>query len=74
MTKLSWFQLMWKNFYIQLFVIAVAMFIYLVFFAEDFVSPLAKIMAISVPVAMIFTIGYKGFYQFWKDYKEGKSR
>ena len=75
--QLTWFQLMWKNWYIQLFAIAViALFgvLYQHFFVESFYSLTALLIGIGIPTGMMVMIAYKAFYQFWNDYKSGKSR
>ena len=73
----TWFQLMWKNFYIQLFVVAIIAIIglfYYEFFVEPFYLLGGFLVALAIPIGMMILIGYKGFYQFWNDYKQGKSR
>lgn len=66
-----WFSIMWKNFYIQLFFIAL--------FAIGFVFYLFDnepefYIALTVPSLAAVIIVFKGFYQFWQDLKNGRSR
>jgi len=65
-TLRNWFALMWQNFYIQLVVIAIGFIIGLCVTG-------AAIWSI-LPSIIILVVGYKGFYQFWDDMKNGTSR
>lgn len=72
--ELSWFELMWKNSYIQLFLVAIAFLVILLVIKDEVYEPWMFYVGIAVPIGMMVMIAYKGFYQFWCDYKEGKSR
>lgn len=58
--KPTWFSLMWSNNYIQLFALAIA-FLILLIVKEVY-------LLIPLPALMMIIIGYKGFYQYWKEY------
>lgn len=77
-SKYTWFQLMWKNGYIQIFIVAIIflmiMLYYEYFSPEPFYSTEGFIIALIIPIGIMILIGYKAFYQFWNDYKQGKSR
>ena len=64
---------MWKNFFIQLFLIAIFA-IALVFFLFDDKKDVNFYIAIAVPVLAAIITAFKGFYQFWQDLKNGRSR
>jgi hypothetical protein len=75
--QLTWFQLMWKNWYIQLFATAIIFILgelYVNFFVEPFYSIGGVIVGFGIPIGMMIMIAYKGFYQFWNDYTHGRSR
>lgn len=69
---LSWRQLMWKNFYIQLFIIALAALVGEFYLIDSFYSFGGFILGISIPIGVMILIAYKGFYQFWRQYSKGK--
>lgn len=65
----KWFEIMWDNGYIPLFAVAA------IAFSTVFLTLQGSDLWISVlPAAVMVLIAYKGFYQFWKDLKNGKSR
>lgn len=64
MNKLTWFRLMWKNWFIQLFVVGLTILI-ASFFLPDLGLPGGIIGA-----AICIIIGYWGFYKFWKEYSK----
>ena len=66
-----WFKIMWMNYYIQLFIICLAA-IGLVLSSD--LDGLDLILALAIPTAAALVICYKGFYQFWDDLKNGRSR
>ncbi len=70
--KLTWFKLMWKNFYIQLFVLAVAFLIGVFVEIDSFYSISGLIIAFAIPIGMMIMIGYLGFYKFWRYYNNIK--
>ncbi len=83
----SWISLMWKNFYVFLFVcFSVLLTIEIIHFRDiidslsdsyDHDGAIAMVFIMfgcMIPPAVIAIICYKGFYQFWKDYKTGKTR
>lgn len=67
----AWFKIMWQNFYIQIFVIAVAFFIGIL---TQIDGSFMFYVILAIPVLMMIVIGYKGFYQFWRDLQQGTSR
>lgn len=68
-----WFSIMWKNFFIQLFLIAIFA-IGLVVFLFDEERGFDFYLALTVPSLAAIIIAFKGFYQFWQDLKNGRSR
>ena len=82
----NWFKIMWGNHYIHIFVVALAITIYeLCVFSkvvdtvqENFMVGVAEgimtTMGVSIPPAITIIVAYKGFYQFWNDLKNGRSR
>jgi hypothetical protein len=72
--QLTWFQLMWMNSYIQLFGVAIVFLVAEIYFWDTFFSLGGLIVGLAIPIGMMILIAYKGFYQFWNDYKNGKSR
>ena len=66
-----WFKIMWMNWYIQLFAICIA-FIFLV--CVSGLENIDFLLAITLPVAAAIVIAFKGFYQFWNDLRNGRSR
>ena len=77
--KLTWWQLMFKNGYVQLFPIAVLVFVVgiAIWNTAYFVGvPFTDYefngawFAIVIGALMIFLLAYKGFYQFWKEYSK----
>mgnify|MGYP001602017695 FL=1 len=69
MEKLTWFKLMWKNGYIQLFIVALAFLIGEISQYDSFYSLTGFYVGISIPILMMLMIAYFGFYKFWKYYK-----
>lgn len=79
--KLTWFQLMNKNGYILYFIVGLIFFIGMLTQWNNFyymelplVGDVDGRWSILIPIGMMIMIGYKGFYQFWNDYKAGRSR
>ena len=82
----KWFSIMWKNGYIFLFLVGLgAMITQLVMWDEmmEMVrenyswSTWGAIMVtigMLMPAAIASVIAYKGFWQFWNDLKNGRSR
>lgn len=68
-----WFKIMWQNHYIQTFIAALILAIMFVTFYDDEFN-FGFFVGLSVPVSIMATIAYKGFYQFWNDLKKGQSR
>lgn len=62
----QWFKLMWKEFYFQLFVAGLAVLIGGIVIG----AWLLKIIGLLVCTV----IGYKGLYQRWQDFINGRSR
>ncbi|MEK6829556.1 MAG: hypothetical protein AABY15_05550 [Nanoarchaeota archaeon] len=82
----NWFKIMWKNGYIFIFLVALAGIItqfvkwddmmemvYDNFYYSNF-GGIMCIIAMLIPWAIIGIVSYKGFYQFWNDLKNGRSR
>ncbi len=81
-----WFALMWQNSYIQLFSVGfILLLMELIKFgwvldtvSENFsygvFGGIFTLLGMVIPLAVTSVIGYKGFYQFWKDIKFGKTR
>ncbi len=67
----NWFKLMWANAFIQLFLGSIVLGIIILTAKFDEAS---SYLSILIPIAMFIMIGYKGFYQFWKDIINGRSR
>lgn len=70
--KLTWFQLMWKNFYIQLFVVAVVALTLEIYYMDSFYSLGGFLIGVAIPISMILMISILGFYKFWKEYNNVK--
>lgn len=72
--KLSWWKLMWKNSFIQLFVV-LAIFLGIEFLCrDDFYSENGFYVGISIPIISMIMIVYGAFYKFWKGYLEDKKK
>ena len=70
----NWFKIMWKNTYIQLFVLALAFFIGVICSYNSFDVAWGFWLCLAIPSLIMIVIAYKGFYQFWNDLKNGQSR
>jgi len=83
----KWFSIMWKNKYILLFLIAFTGFVFELIYFKDVITMVTDAVgsdgigfgilagfALSLPTLMMAIIGYKGFYQFWNDLKNVRSR
>jgi hypothetical protein len=82
----NWFRIMWKNSFIFLFLVGLGgMITQLVLwndmiemirenFAFETFGGIMTIIAMLIPPAMVGIIAYKGFWQFWNDLKNGRSR
>ena len=67
---LTWFRLMWKNAYLQLFVVAIVFLVVELSFRDEFYSELGFYVGISIPIGMMIMISTMGFYKFWKEYSK----
>lgn len=67
-----WFKIMWRNYYIQTFTAALFLAIMFILFYREFNS--GFVIGLSIPVLAMSIIAYKGFYQFWNDLKNNRSR
>jgi len=77
-----WLKLMWSNGYIFYFLLTLTAAIILIFFPgvfgfdevliED--EPWGRWIGLIIPVVGMILVCYKGFYQFWNDMKNGRSR
>lgn len=68
----KWFQLMWKNRYIQIFIIAAGSLVFIITKAQQIIdeSGLFWLLAtLFIPLTTIFCISYFAFYRFWKKIK-----
>ena len=62
----KWFKLMWNNYYIQLYLLAI---ILLIFVIKDYNNITGFGYVITIPILMMGLIIYKGFYLHWKKNK-----
>lgn len=82
-----WFALMWQNTYIQIFAVAFPIMIYelcrfgacIESVRENFVvggtaGGIATILGLLIPPAVVTAIAYKGFWQYFNDLKNKRSR
>lgn len=81
-----WFQIMWKNGYIFLFLVGLGGVITQLAMWDEMMemvrenysySTMGAIMVtigMIIPVAIASVVAYKGFWQFWNDLKGGNSR
>lgn len=58
----NWFKIMWKNFYIQLFLLGLAFTIYGFIDLEG-----TDQLLLIIPILAMIAIAYLGFYKFWKE-------
>lgn len=67
----TWFELMWSNFYIQLFVIAIVLLVGLIidYRKTKYIPKGWFLAALSIPIMMIIIISYFGFYLAWENFK-----
>lgn len=82
----NWFKIMWSNKYIFIFLVALTAIIFEFIYLDDVifmikdnffysnVGGVASIILFSLPWIIISVVSYKGFYQFWKDLKNGRTR
>lgn len=83
----NWFKIMWQNTYIQLFIVGFGVTVYELcifnqvidcvnenFDAGGTFGGIATIIGVCICPIMAIVIAYKGFYQYWKDLKNGISR
>ncbi len=66
-----WFKIMWMNWYIQLFIICL---IAISLVLNSGLEGLDLALAITIPTSSALVIIFKGFYQFWNDLRNGRSR
>ncbi len=82
-----WFALQWQNSYIQLFIVGFIVTLLELFnlgwvketVANNFAEGgnfggIATVVAMLILPIEASTIAFKGFYQFWRDIKNGRSR
>lgn len=82
----NWFKIMWSNGYIFAFLVGLSSMITQIVLWNDMIdmirdnasySTWGGIMTVSamlIPPAIVALVSYKGFYQFWDDLKNGRSR
>lgn len=74
----NWVKIMWQNRYIQLFLVGLVLALLELFNIElgislwqavygDLFGQIMTILGISIPWLMMLSIGYFGFYKFWKE-------
>lgn len=74
----NWVKIMWQNRYIQLFLVGLILAILELFNIDlgislwqavygDLFGQIMTILGISIPWLMMLSIGYFGFYKFWKE-------
>ncbi len=69
----NWFKIMWKNWYIQLFILSIAIIIAGFVQKDFFYDQNGYLILVTIGTTMAFVISYLGFFKFWKDLKNGKS-
>jgi hypothetical protein len=67
----QWFVLMAKNNYITVFLLGLAFLIYSI---VQFEPTVGSVVLLIIPIAMLSATVYKGFYQFWKDSQNKRTR
>jgi len=83
----NWFKIMWGNHYIQIFLVAFGVLIYELtkvgeigdivsenFYSGGVAGGIFTIIGLSLPLVVSVVVAYKGFWQFWNDLKNGRSR
>ena len=83
----NWFKLMWSNWYLPIFIVTFGFLVYEICTFDNVVTTITDnfdesgtmggiftIIGVSLPLVISSVIGYKGFYQFWNDLKNGISR
>lgn len=82
----KWFKIMWMNGYIFTFLVGLTGVITQIILWEDVIDMIRDNFAYStwggimttiamiIPSAIVSIVSYKGFWQFWNDLKNGKSR
>ena len=80
----KWFKIMWENHYIQIFIVAFGVTIYELCTFQNIVDSVANAdgiagiimsgMGVLIAPVLTIVVAYKGFYQFWNDLKNGRSR
>lgn len=82
----NWFKIMWKNSYIQLFVVFFSVLVIQVINIKKCIEILLEVKEdtlfaflftsfyMLIPLLVVVTIIHKGFIQFWNDLKNGRSR
>src|SRR5437016_6306572 len=83
----NWFKIMWENGYIRIFAIAFGITIYGLLNIRDCINLISdnfadggtlggilSIVGLLICPTICVVVAYKGFYQFWNDLKNGRSR
>lgn len=80
----TWFHVMWSNWYIQLFAVGLAGTVAEIASADWVAGNVAEAdgavgtamvwLGVCVFPAVMLIVAYKGFYQFWRDLRAGRSR
>lgn len=83
----NWFKIMWSNWYLPIFIVTFGVLIYEICIFDKVVTTITDnfdeggtmggiftILGVSLPLIISSVIAYKGFFQFWKDLKNGISR
>lgn len=80
----KWFKIMWSNYFIQIFVVAFGILVYQLFNmskcvdsiteSDGYAGQIFAILGNLIPLSVCIIVGYKAFYQFWVDLRNGRSR
>lgn len=68
--KLSWFKIMWGNFYIQLVILAALGITYCIVKRDEFYSLFDFWFSVGLLSAIIIVIAILGFWKYWVYLKE----
>lgn len=80
----KWCEIMWSNNYIQLFIGALAILVFQLFNIEKcidsviesdgYVGQIFAILGNLIPLAICSIVAYNGFFRFWQDLRNDRSR
>ncbi len=66
----KWFDLMWGNHYIQVFILDLLFMGLITYQLDEFEEPWTIGVAYGIPGLACLVIIYLGFYKFWQDMKD----